>query len=93
MLGRLVVDGIATGRFEIQIEDVPQAVAVARAQDAGVFAELAFEVSLREPQPQEMAEPHRFGRPGKGMHRLVNSSITVSMRNFLPSCVRSMTKS
>ena len=27
------------------------------------------------------------------MHRLVNSSITVSMRNFLPSCVRSMTKS
>ena len=28
VLGHLVVDGIATGRFEIQIEDVPQAVAV-----------------------------------------------------------------
>ena len=61
VLGRLVVDGIATGRFEIQIEDVPQTVAVARAQDAGVFAELAFEVPLREPRPQEMAEPQRFG--------------------------------
>ena len=53
--------GIATGRFEIQIEDVPQAVAVVRAQDAGVFAELAFEVPLRESRSQAMAEPQRFG--------------------------------
>ena len=72
VLGHLVVDGIATGRFEIQIEDVPQAVAVARAQEAGVCAELAFEVPLREPQPQEMAEPDK-----KVLSRLV---ITIKKR-------------
>ena len=60
MLGRVVVGGLATGRFEVQIEDVPQAVAVARAEGAGVVPELAFEGPLRGPaQPQAMAQPQR----------------------------------
>ena len=65
MLGRLVVRGLASRRFEVEVEEASDAVGVPGAEGTGVLPELPVEAELRRPEAEAVSEPQRVAGVGE----------------------------